>query len=202
MDIVKLEEILKSYPAYRRKQAQEAVFNKFLDSWDKATNLPQELREKLNKECPLSIEAVVQKSAKSASIKAAVKLKDGCLVETVLMKHMPLRNTVCLSSQAGCALNCDFCATGKAGLRRNLKYGEILEQLLFFARILKQSNEKISSVVFMGMGEPMLNYEEVMKAIDVINSKDGFNVGARHISISTVGIIPGILKLAEEKKTN
>lgn len=195
-----MEEILKSYPAYRLKQAKEAVFQKLLNSWDEATNLPQELRERLNQECPLSIEAVVEKSAKSTAQKAAIKLKDGNLVETVLMKHEPLRNTVCVSSQVGCALGCDFCATGKAGLLRDLSYGEILEQLLFFARILKESREKISSVVFMGMGEPLLNYDEVMKAIEVINAKDGLGIGARHISISTVGIVPGIEKLTQEPK--
>ncbi len=200
MNIAKLEEVLKPYPAYRLKQAREAIFQKFLDSWDKATNLPQDLRERLNKECPLQIEAEIKGSGKSETQKGVIKLSDGCVVETVLMGHQPLRNTVCLSSQVGCGLACDFCATGKMGFGRNLQAAEILEQLLLFARVLKEKNEKINSVVFMGMGEPLLNYDEVMKAIDLINAKDGFNIGARHISISTVGIIGGIEKLANQKK--
>jgi 23S rRNA (adenine2503-C2)-methyltransferase len=114
------------------------------------------------------------------------------------MKHED-RNTVCVSSQVGCALGCLFCATGKMGFKRNLEVFEIVEQVLFFARYLKKTKDKVTNVVFMGMGEPFLNYGNVLGAIKILNDKEGFNLGARKFSISTVGITEGIEKLAEEK---
>jgi len=132
-------------------------------------------------------------------------------VETVLMRHAGGRNTVCVSSQIGCPLACTFCATGKLGFKRDLKYYEIVEQVLFWARYLKKfraSNfefrasdvsDSVTNIVFMGMGEPFLNYDNVMEAIKVLNDKDGFNLGIRKFSISTAGITEGIIKLAEEE---
>jgi len=108
------------------------------------------------------------------------------------------RNTVCVSSQVGCPLGCLFCATGKMGFKRNLENFEMVEQVLFFARYLKNLKARVTNVVFMGMGEPFLNYENVLSAIKILNDKDGFNLGARKFSISTVGITEGIEKLAEE----
>ena len=108
------------------------------------------------------------------------------------------RNTVCVSSQAGCAMGCGFCATGKMGLKRNLTGEEIIDQVLFFAQLLKKENQAVNNVVFMGMGEPFLNYDNVIEAIKILNDKDGFNLGVRRISVSTCGIIPGIEKFADE----
>ena len=121
------------------------------------------------------------------------------MIEAVLIKHGDGRRTVCVSSQVGCPMRCFFCATGKSGFKRNLEIGEIIDQVLYFARILKENNEKITNIVFMGMGEPLLNYDNVMKAIRLLNDPEGFGLGARHISISTCGIVPGIQKLAKEK---
>ncbi len=126
-------------------------------------------------------------------------VKDGSKIESVLMKHEDGRRTVCVSSQVGCSVGCKFCATGQQGFKRNLTSGEIIEQVLFFARLLKKTKEKVTNVVFMGMGEPFLNYDNVIGAIKILNDKNGFNLGSRHFSISTAGIVEGIEKLSEEK---
>ena len=219
MNLSPLEEILKEEPAFRLKQIKEAVFKNLIEDWNEAINLPTELREKLNQEAPLKIDAKIFES-KDGAKKALLNLKDGVKIETVLMAHQDGRQTVCVSSQAGCALNCAFCATGQLGFKRNLEALEIIEQVLFFARRLKsesvarvaslprdchasaaaeaRNDDRVNNIVFMGMGEPFLNYDEVMEAIKILNDKEGLNIGSRHISISTSGIIEGIEKLSDE----
>ncbi|MDD5528116.1 MAG: 23S rRNA (adenine(2503)-C(2))-methyltransferase RlmN [Patescibacteria group bacterium] len=197
MDIKKIQEILKDEPKFRIKQVYQAVFAKFIENWDEVTVLSLALREKLKAECPLEIPAEILESADKNTVKAAIDYDDG-KVEAVLMRHGENRNTVCVSSQIGCLLGCEFCLTGQGGFERSLNFYEIVEQVLFFARYLKKYNERVSNIVFMGMGEPLMNYEEVMKAIRFLNDKETFNIGARKISISTVGIIDGIKKLAAE----
>jgi len=199
MDLAQFEEILKEEPAYRLKQAKKAIFQNLIEDWSQATNLPLSLRERLNEKCPLLIEGELTISKDQKTAKVLIFLKDGLKIEAVLMRHGGGRNTVCVSSQVGCSLNCKFCATGQMGFKRNLTVFEIIEQVLFFARYLKKFGERVTNVVFMGMGEPFLNYENVLGTIGVLNDKDGFNIGARKISISTVGIIEGIKKLAKEK---
>lgn len=196
MEWKKLENILKQEPDYRINQVKKLIFHDLIEDWDRATNLSLSLREKLKKEFPLSIESKLFKSKDKQTIKGLIELEDGLKIETVLMLHKDNRSTVCVSSQAGCPLGCLFCATGKTGFQRNLTYWEISEQVLLFARYLKK--KKISNVVFMGMGEPFLNYDNVMEAIKTINDPNCFNVGARKISVSTAGIFSGIEKLAEE----
>lgn len=198
MNIKNLEKILEKEPAYRIKQAKEAVFKNFISNWNEATFLPKDLRESLNKECPLEIKADVLISKKEDSIKARIILEDGLMVESVLMGHKDGRNTVCVSSQVGCPLGCLFCATGKMGLKRNLTSDEILEQVIFFERYLKNKKQRVSNVTFMGMGEPFLNYENVFSAIRALNDKNYFNIGARSISVSTAGIVEGIKKMEQE----
>jgi len=197
MNLNKLQEIIKNEPSYRMKQIKKAVFRDLAEEWGEATVLSLALRQKLDKECPLLIEAKTFSSENSEKI--LLELEDKLKVESVLMRHKDNRNTVCVSSQAGCPLKCSFCATGKMGFKRNLDYWEIVEQVLFFSRYLKKEKKKITNVVFMGMGEPFLNYDNVIKAIEVLNDKEGFNLGARRFSISTVGIVEGIEKLREEK---
>jgi len=199
MDLDKLNKILKNEPAYRIKQAYAFIFKDLVDNWDKATNLPSDLRQKLNKEFPLDINAKVLEAKTKESQKALLTLDDDSKIETVLLKHEDGRNTVCVSSQVGCPLGCLFCATGKMGFERNLSEWEIVQQVLFFSRELKKRGERVSNLVFMGMGEPFLNYDNVMSAIKLLNDKDSLNIGARHISISTIGITEGIKKLASEK---
>lgn len=196
---MELEEILKDEPVFRKAQVQKAIFQDLITGWEKATNLPKSLKEKLNKELPLEIKADVLVSVKSNSIKIALLLKDGLKAEAVLMRHKSKRNTVCVSSQVGCSMGCIFCLTGKGGLKRSLTAWEIIQQVLFFERILKKENEKVTNIVFMGMGEPLLNYDNVITAIKILNNKNCFGISMRKISISTVGIPWAIKKLAKEK---
>ncbi|MDD4333563.1 MAG: 23S rRNA (adenine(2503)-C(2))-methyltransferase RlmN [Candidatus Pacebacteria bacterium] len=191
MNLQQINEIIEKEPAFRKKQIEKLIYGDAIDDFDKATVLSLKLREELKEKVSLKIEAEVFKSKNTK--KALITLSDGLKIETVLMKHED-RTTVCVSSQVGCALKCKFCATGKLGLKRNLTSEEILEQVLFFKR-----TENINNVVFMGMGEPFLNYDNVLEAIRTLNNENAFNIGARHISISTVGIIEGINKLSNEK---
>jgi len=220
MKINNLEKVLEGEPKYRLKQAKSVVFKEFICDWNEVNVLPLELRKKLNQECPLSIKATIFPSKTKETIKARLTLIDGFKIESVLMRHRDGRNTVCVSSQVGCPLGCKFCATGRTGLKRNLEPFEIIEQVLFFERYLKkepllrrsvakamerrrqgyggQGKKGVTNIVFMGMGEPFLNYENVMTAIRILNEKDGLGIGARHISISTIGIIEGIKKFTQE----
>ncbi|HUW21446.1 MAG TPA: 23S rRNA (adenine(2503)-C(2))-methyltransferase RlmN [Candidatus Bathyarchaeia archaeon] len=196
-----LKEIFKNQPSYRLKQIKQAIFKDLVENWSQVTTLPLSLRAELNQKTPLTTEGTIFAAQNSQVIKALITLSDGEKIETVLMRYANGRNTVCLSSQVGCSLKCVFCATGKMGFKRNLTSWEIVLQALFFARFLKKNdpNSKgVTNVVFMGMGEPFLNYENVLESIRVLNDKDGFNLGIRHISISTVGITKGIRKLAGE----
>lgn len=193
-----LNKILSAQPPFRLKQARSFVFKELGDSWTDAKILPAGLRQKLNQEFPLLAKVQVFESSKSAGIKILLTLSDGLKIESVLMRHQDGRNTVCVSSQVGCPLGCLFCATGQIGFERNLTAWEIVQQVLFFARLLKKENQRVSNVVFMGMGEPFLNYDNVLEAIKILNDKNGLNIGARHISISTVGIIEGMEKLSRE----
>ncbi len=222
MDLKKVEEILKGEPPYRLKQIKKAIFFDLIESWDDITTLPKNLRQKLSENCPLQ-ELKAEKiltSKDNQTIKALFKLRDGFKIETVLMRHIDNRRTVCVSSQVGCSIGCRFCATGQQVFKRNLLNSEIIDQVLFFARLLKKSKEKVgdevyplrglpssspfavarvTNVVFMGMGEPFLNYDNVLEAIKILNDKEGVNLGARHLSISTAGITEGVEKLAKEK---
>ena len=207
MDLSNLEKALEAEPKYRLKQANEAVFKNFISDWSEATFFTKELRDRLNKECPLKIEADVLVSKKEDSVKAKITLKDGLQIETVLMRHADGRNTVCVSSQVGCSLGCLFCATGKMGLKRSLTTNEIVEQVVFFSRYLKKTTlseveglfYSVTNVTFMGMGEPFLNYDNVWGAVEIFNDYRYFNIGVRSISISTAGIIEGINRLSDEK---
>jgi len=208
MDLVKLsaqggpasgwEKVLEGEPKYRLAQAREAVYKNFISDWNEATFFAKELREKLNKECPLEIRANILVSEDKDSVKARITLKDGLMIESVLMRHKDGRNTVCVSSQVGCPLGCAFCATGKMGFKRNLTADEIIEQVIFFDRYLVKENQRVTNVTYMGMGEPFLNYDNVLKSIRILNSKEYFNIGARSISVSTAGIIEGIKKFSKE----
>lgn len=191
--------VLKNEPSYRIKQVKKAIFQDLIEDWMEATNLPLSLRRELNQKFPLSVKAELFSLAEKEVQKARIALADNLKIESVLMRHQDGRNTVCVSSQVGCPSGCKFCATGKMGWQRDLSALEIISQVLFFARLLKSKKQKVTNLVLMGMGEPFLNYDEVMKAIRLLNSKESFNLGARHISISTVGIVEGIRKLSDEK---
>ncbi len=200
MDLKKLGEILKDEPKYRWQQVNEAIFKKLISHWSEASNLPVALREKLEKEYSLALPAEFFISENKSAMRVLFTLADGLQVETVLIRHKDERNTVCVSTQVGCPLACLFCATGQMGFKRNLTTGEIMDQVLLFARYLKENgDEKVNHVVFMGMGEPFLNYEDVILAIKKLNDPKGFGLGMRRFSISTAGIPDKIRKFAGEK---
>ena len=199
MNLQNLDNELNPLPEFRKRQAYKAIFEELIDNWDKVSPLPKELRDKLNVACPLEIKATLFHSKDNKTDKALIELEDGKKIETVLMRHRDGRNTVCVSTQIGCAVNCKFCATGQMGFARNLTHFEIVEQVLLFARILKATGEKVANIVFMGMGEPFLNAENVFAAIKIFNDKNLFNIGARRISVSTCGIVEGIAALAERE---
>jgi 23S rRNA (adenine2503-C2)-methyltransferase len=192
MDLSKLEKILSGEPQYRYKQIQHAIFRDLVTHWNEVKTLPIILRENLEKNCPLNINANIFHSQDRRTSKALVTLADGNKIETVLMRHEGDRHTACVSSQVGCPLACTFCATGKLGLKRNLTADEIVEQVVLWNRVLKGLGEKdrITNVVYMGMGEPMLNLENIEKSIDIVTNEDKLSIGSRHVTISTVGYVP------------
>lgn len=195
IDIPLIEQKLKSEKPYRIKQVRKLIFRDLIGDWSEATVLPMELREELKNSCSLEIKHKIFEEGDT--VKALIELRDGFKIESVLMKHNDNRFTVCVSSQVGCSLACSFCATGTMGLKRNLEPFEIVLQVLLFSRYLK--DKKITNVVFMGMGEPFLNYENVIEAISILNNPEYFNIGSRKISVSTSGIVEGIKKFALEK---
>ena len=164
---------------------------------DEMTNLPKEFRSQLRLSSEMDIPEIVDMvpSTETSSRKFLFKLRDGLKIETVFIPEGK-RKTVCLSSQVGCPLECKFCATAKMGLLRNLTAGEIVGQLL---AVRRETGERITNIVFMGMGEPMLNYQKVLKSAYIINDDDGMNISTRKITISTVGIAKRIRQFTKEK---
>jgi 23S rRNA (adenine2503-C2)-methyltransferase len=188
-----LAELLDGEPAFRARQVFDGL-HRGLRRPEEMTDLPVGLRSTIAELLPaaLSVEAT-SVTDDGETTKFAFRLADGAAIETVLMNYRD-RVTACVSSQAGCAMGCSFCATGQAGYRRQLSVGEIVEQVVEAARAAQP--RRLSNIVFMGMGEPMANYDRVLAAVRRINGPLG--IGARKITISTVGIVPGILRLAEE----
>ena len=179
---------------YRAKQIFTWLY-KGVDSFEEMTDLPKDLIEKLKKQFYIKcIEVEKYQKSKDGTTKYLFKLNDGHAIESVLMKYK-YGNTACVSNQIGCKMGCNFCASAKIGFIRNLTPGEIIGQIL---EIEKQSGEKISNIVFMGIGEPLDNYDNVIKAVRLINDPKGLNIGARHISISTCGLVHNIRRLADE----
>lgn len=167
---------------------------KGISDFNKMTSLPQEMRSRLCKKYASTLSStLVRKQEDDSAIKLLIRLEDGKSVECVRLSDGKGRYTACLSSEVGCAMGCTFCKTGTMGLRRNLEAGEIIEQFVH----LQNLGEKISHVVFMGMGEPLANFQEVMRAITELHREDGFNISYRKITISTCGLVPGIKRLTE-----
>lgn len=187
-------------PSFRTTQIWEGLYSHLWNSPEDITNIPKGLQTKLANEFSFS-HLTPQKELVSAdgyTKKKLLGLPDGTAVEAVLMEY-DKRRTLCISTQVGCAVGCKFCATGQMGFRRNLTSGEIIEQVLFYARNLRERGERVSNIVYMGMGEPFLNYEASLASINCLNHPEGFNLGARRFTISTVGIIPKIKKFTQEK---
>jgi len=191
----------KKIPRFRAFQIMQAVCREGKRDYNEITTLPRDLQKDLQAELPiLSIKPVKKAISKDGSTeKVLFELKDGYKVEAVLMRFRDGRHTVCISSQAGCQLGCKFCATGAMKFGRSLTYDEISDQVLFFAQELLQQKKHVSNIVYMGMGEPFMNYDNVIKSLRVINDPSGLGIGARNITVSTSGICDGINKFSEEK---
>ena len=203
-----LEELLQHLtsmgePRYRAKQIADWLYQKRVTSFDAMTDLPQALRTQLAAEFSMDqLDTVRVLGSQDATQKFLFRLTDGNLIESVLIPASPAlysersdRRTICVSTQVGCAYGCKFCASGMDGWARNLKPEEIVDQLL---AVETESGEKIDNVVFMGMGEPLANFANVVRAIRIINAPWGLGIGARHITISTSGLAPQIRELAKE----
>jgi 23S rRNA (adenine2503-C2)-methyltransferase len=188
-------------PAYRARQIWEGIYVQLWSKPGEFTTLSKPLRKKLDEAYSFSSLSEVERffSTDQQTTKVLFRLPDGQPIETVLMRYAE-RRTLCISTQAGCAMGCVFCATGQMGFRRNLSSGEIAEQVVVFARELKAQGEHPTNVVLMGMGEPFHNYNATMAAIDRLTDPDGFNMGARRFTISTVGLIPAIKRFTAEKR--
>lgn len=196
LDLEELQNLVKELgqPAFRAKQLNEWIHEKNVCSFDEMTNLPVAMREKLSERFSFNVPVeLVKQVSKDGSRKYLLQFADGVSVETV---GMPNRNklAVCTSSQAGCAMGCAFCATGLAGLSRSLTAQEMVDQVLHVSR---DFGERVTSVVFMGQGEPFANFDATIDALRALNDPDGLAIGARHLTVSTCGVIPGIRRFAE-----
>ena len=187
-------EMLSGEPKYRVDQIWDGLYTQLANPAD-ITNLPKKLRAELSESLPQALTPVTESVSKNGdTIKFLWELEGGSKIETVLMLYRD-RATVCVSSQAGCAMGCGFCATGQAGFTRQLTVGEIVEQVVRAAQRAKESDRRVSNIVFMGMGEPMANLDAVWQSVERFHGDLGLS--ARHITISTVGIIPGIRSLQD-----
>ncbi len=186
--------------AFRAGQIFDWIYIKDAPHFEAMTNLSKSFREKLTKEFSFPILKLLKtvESEDLETIKFLWELPDQKRVESVLILSGD-RRTVCISCQVGCPARCAFCASGKEGLLRNLSAAEIVEQVLHINRFLKQKGERVSHLVFMGMGEPMENYDAVVKAIQIFHAEEGLNISQRRITVSTVGVVEGIHKLAKEE---
>ncbi len=216
-----LDALVKSLgePRYRAAQLWRAIYHEGAPSFESMTALSRNFRAKLEEKFSIDpVTPVIKLRSKDGSTdKVLFRLDDGELIETVLMRyeadgHRRRRRTVCISTQAGCALGCTFCATGQQGFSRQLSAAEIVGQVLWMSRVANEEDRAmisageinageasgITNVVFMGMGEPFANYENTIAAIHTLNDPQGLNIGARHITVSTVGLVPQIIKFADE----
>ena len=188
-----LGDLLADHPRYRVDQVWDGLYRQ-IASLEDLTSLPRAVREELAVSLPKALTLVTEQLGDGGTTRKALwRLADGVLVESVLMLY-PERATVCISTQAGCAMGCGFCATGQAGFSRHLSVGEIVEQLVEAAQEARAARRRLSNVVFMGMGEPLANLDRVWAAVERMHGDLGLS--ARHLTISTVGIVPGIDRLA------
>ncbi|MEE8592928.1 MAG: 23S rRNA (adenine(2503)-C(2))-methyltransferase RlmN [Candidatus Bipolaricaulota bacterium] len=186
-------------PSFRATQIWRAVFKDLASSYADMTTLPKSLRQQLESIIPWPriITLKTLASSDGQTTKLLLQLEDDETIELVVMRYAK-RNTACISTQVGCGMGCQFCATGQSGFRRDLTAAEIVGQVLTAARLLQSNSERLSNIVFMGMGEPLANYEATLRSIRTLNDPRGFSLGARSFTISTVGIVPGIERLSHE----
>lgn len=203
IDYEGLVSIIESWgePLYRAQQIWQGLYKNLWNEPDRFTTLSSKLRKKLAEVFTFyQIEPVqVLTSGDKETEKTLFRLSDQRAIEAVLMRYNK-RRTLCISTQSGCAMGCVFCATGQMGFQRNLSSGEIVEQVIYFARKLQAQDDKVSNVVIMGMGEPFHNYDATMQAIERLNHPEGMGLGARRFTISTVGLVPAIKRFTAEHR--
>ncbi len=211
MTQIELEDLVKSLgePGYRAKQLRKWIYRGLASSYEDMSDLPAAFRQKLTATTRLhSLKPVYEETSRDGTIKILFSLADGQTIESALMSYQEeggeVRRTLCVSTQVGCAIGCPFCATGGQGFQRNLTAGEIIDQALYFAHRLQNHNvngksRRLTNIVFMGMGEPLANYDALRQAMELLNSPDGFGLGARNMTVSTAGLVPQILQLSREK---
>lgn len=187
-------------PSFRAKQIWVALYQTFRSTPQEISTLPKDIRVKLDQSFSFNAFVPVRSvvSIDGQTIKTLFQLRDGNHIETVCM-HYENRHTLCLSSQSGCGIGCSFCATGQMGFGRNLSSGEIIAQVIHFARHLSQTADRVTNIVLMGMGEPFENYDNVMEALNRLNDSEAFGLGARRFTVSTVGLVPKIIRFADEE---
>ena len=203
LDLPELATTLKAWgqPRFRTQQVWQGLYQSLWATPEEFSNLPKTLRQKLGEAFSFSHLTPVTSlhSTDGETQKTLFHLPDGRPIETVRMRYEK-RRTLCISTQSGCAMGCVFCATGQMGYLRNLSSGEIVEQVLYYARLLARQGEQVSNIVVMGMGEPFHNYEATLAALDRLNHPEGMKLGARRLTISTVGLVPAIERFAQEQR--
>ncbi|MDM5246874.1 MULTISPECIES: 23S rRNA (adenine(2503)-C(2))-methyltransferase RlmN [unclassified Lysinibacillus] len=196
-----LEEWLKENgeKPFRAAQIFDWLYNKRVKTFEEMSNLSKGLREKLEASFALTtLSTIIKQESKDGTIKFLFQLQDGYSIETVLMRH-EYGNSICVTTQVGCRIGCTFCASTLGGLKRHLLAGEIVEQVVKVQQTLDEVGERVSHIVIMGIGEPFDNYDAMMNFLKVINHEKGLNIGARHITVSTSGIVPKIYQFADEQ---
>lgn len=184
--------------AFRAEQIFDWLYKKRVSSFEDMTNLSKSLRDLLSGHFTVTtLKTLIQQTSSDGTIKFLFELHDGFSIETVLMRH-EYGNSICVTTQVGCRIGCTFCASTLGGLKRNLEAGEIVSQVVKVQQALDETDERVSSVVIMGIGEPFDNYDSMMSFLRIINHDKGLNIGARHITVSTSGIIPKIYQFADE----
>jgi len=184
--------------AFRAEQIFDWLYQKRVTSFEDMSNLSKGLREILAENFTLTtLNTLIQQQSSDGTIKFLFELHDGYSIETVLMRH-EYGNSVCVTTQVGCRIGCTFCASTLGGLKRHLEAGEIVAQVVKVQQALDETDERVSSIVIMGIGEPFDNYDQMLSFLKIVNHDKGLNIGARHITVSTSGIIPKIYKFADE----
>ncbi|MCW1237966.1 23S rRNA (adenine(2503)-C(2))-methyltransferase RlmN [Bacillus pretiosus] len=185
-------------PKFRAGQIFDWLYKKRVKNYDDMSNLSKGLRDKLSNSFDITtLNTLVKQSSSDGTIKFLFQLYDGYSIETVLMRH-EYGNSICVTTQVGCRIGCTFCASTLGGLKRNLEAGEIVAQVVEVQRALDETEERVSSLVVMGIGEPFDNYDNLMSFLRIVNHEKGIHIGARHMTVSTSGIVPKIYKFAEE----
>jgi 23S rRNA (adenine2503-C2)-methyltransferase len=183
---------------FRAEQIFDWLYKKRITKFEEMSNLSKGIREKLEAQFQITtLNTVIQQTSSDGTIKFLFELHDGYSIETVLMRH-DYGNSVCVTTQVGCRIGCTFCASTLGGLKRHLEAGEIVAQVVKVQQALDATDERVSSVVIMGIGEPFDNYDNMLSFLKIINDDKGLNIGARHITVSTSGIVPKIYKFADE----